>query len=163
MTQVLRRNFFVRYCWALLLVAGDGPERDVVRQAAADARSRVRYLGFVDDVSDLMRASDVFVLPSRNESFGNAVLEAMASGLPVVVGRTGIAARLDIDAGAGRTLEKPEPSRIRGALGDVLAAARRGPELGSHARTLAERFDYPAVARRYLDIYRDLLYREHAS
>jgi glycosyltransferase involved in cell wall biosynthesis len=146
----------------LLIVAGDGPEEGLVRRAAADPAAHVRYVGSVDEVADMMRASDAFVLPSRNESFGNAMLEAMASGLPVVVGRTGLAARLDIDPGAGRALDRPDAVRIASALREVLTAADRSAHLGVRGRRLAEGFDYARVARRYLDIYRSMIGRQPA-
>ena len=45
---------------------------------------RVSFLGRREDVSELLQAADLFVLPSRNEGSSNAVLEAMATGLPVI-------------------------------------------------------------------------------
>jgi glycosyltransferase involved in cell wall biosynthesis len=48
-------------------------------------RDRTHFLGFVSDVAALMRAADIFVFPSRREGMPNVVLEAMASGLPVVM------------------------------------------------------------------------------
>ena len=48
-------------------------------------KSRVHFVGVVDNVSDYMKAADIFVFPSREEGMGNVVMEAMASGLPVVV------------------------------------------------------------------------------
>ena len=146
----------------MLVVAGDGPQREAVRHAAEDAAGCVRYVGMVDNVADIMRASNAFVLPSRNESFGNAILEAMACGLPVVAGRTGIAARLDIDSRAGRTLDTIDSGAIRRALADVLAAPDRWARLGAQGRALAEAFDGSKVARRYLEIYRSVIAR-HAA
>jgi glycosyltransferase involved in cell wall biosynthesis len=69
-----------------LVVAGDGAEREsLVRRASApDLAGRVRFLGFRDDVPDLLGAADLLVHPSRVEGFGYAVAEAMAAGLPVV-------------------------------------------------------------------------------
>jgi glycosyltransferase involved in cell wall biosynthesis len=141
---------------AHLLVAGAGAREDVVREAAARG-ARVRYLGVVEDVADVMRASDALVLPSRNESFGNTIVEAMACGLPVVVGRTGVAASLRIDGIAGRVLDEPRPADIAAALGGILSAPNRGAEMGSRGRAMAARFGYERVARHYLEIYDAML------
>ncbi len=51
--------------------------------------THVLFMGLRDDISDLMAASDVSVLPSHEEGFSNAVLESMAAGLPVVATRVG--------------------------------------------------------------------------
>jgi N-acetyl-alpha-D-glucosaminyl L-malate synthase BshA len=74
-----------------LLLVGDGPERAPIAQQAAEAglTEHVEILGEQDDVSSLLSVADVFLLPSAQESFGLAALEAMACGLPVVASRVG--------------------------------------------------------------------------
>ncbi|WP_103528482.1 glycosyltransferase [Streptomyces sp. SM12] len=73
---------------AVMVVAGSGPERDRLTRLAAHlgVTERVRLLGDLpgDEVPALLAAFDVFVSPSREETFGLAVLEALASGLPVL-------------------------------------------------------------------------------
>lgn len=71
---------------AELWIAGDGPLRESLGRQIADLGldGRVILLGVRQDIPDLMRAADVFVLPSRFEGFGLVVAEAMASGTPVV-------------------------------------------------------------------------------
>jgi glycosyltransferase involved in cell wall biosynthesis len=69
-----------------LLVAGEGPARRSIENLArrSSARKRIRLLGWRDDLSPLLSAADVCLFPSRTEGMPNAVLEAMAFGLPVV-------------------------------------------------------------------------------
>src|SRR5260370_33256383 len=72
-------------------IAGDGSQRDAL---AADAKrlgldDAVRFLGPVDDPLELLRALDIFVMPSLYEGLGVAALEAMACGLPVLASVTG--------------------------------------------------------------------------
>lgn len=71
---------------AHLLIAGQGPLRNNLETLTRALRcaDRVTFLGRREDVPELLRASDVFVLPSRYEASNNATLEAMASGLPAV-------------------------------------------------------------------------------
>lgn len=73
-----------------LLLVGDGEEEQGYRKVAAESRSRARiqFLGHSDRVADLMRMSDVFVLPSDNEGFARTLMEAMSSGLLAVSTRT---------------------------------------------------------------------------
>jgi len=76
--------------WSLEVV-GDGPARPEVAQALAPLGSRVRWAGSLAPpaVAERLAAADVFVWPAINEAFGMALLEAQASGLPVVAGRVG--------------------------------------------------------------------------
>ena len=69
-----------------LLLVGDGPERVPSREVADDlgVTKWIRWLGQLDTVEDVLGCSDLFILPSRNESFGLAGLEAMSSGVPVI-------------------------------------------------------------------------------
>jgi N-acetyl-alpha-D-glucosaminyl L-malate synthase BshA len=76
---------------ARFVVVGDGPDRaDVERQVAEDAlEDDVVFLGEQDDLVPLLSISDLFLLPSIQESFGLAALEAMACGVPVVASKVG--------------------------------------------------------------------------
>ena len=69
-----------------LTIAGDGPEMEnlVKQRDSLGLHDRVRFLGMSEDVSILMKQSDVYVLPSVAETFGIVILEAMACGLPIV-------------------------------------------------------------------------------
>jgi N-acetyl-alpha-D-glucosaminyl L-malate synthase BshA len=76
---------------AVLVLVGDGPERQAtaVEAERLGVTPYVRFLGKVDAVADLLRAADLFMLPSSSESFGLSALEAMACGVPVVASAVG--------------------------------------------------------------------------
>jgi glycosyltransferase involved in cell wall biosynthesis len=76
---------------ALLLVAGEGPEKDRLRQLCVELSmcERVRFLGFVADMPGFVPAVDVFLVPSRIEAQGIVVIEAMASACEVIASRVG--------------------------------------------------------------------------
>lgn len=100
---------------ALLLIAGEGPHRARVEAdiASRGLGHRVRLLGVRSDVPDLMRAADAFLLTSRWEGLPVAVLEASASGLPVVATAVG---------GTDEIVQAPVTGRLA-AIGDAVAIA----------------------------------------
>ena len=84
MEQVLRQQ---QDC--CLLIVGDGPEREALQQQARPLGDRVRFLGFQEHIPSILRASDIFLQTSLSEGFSNAILQAMACALPVVVTAVG--------------------------------------------------------------------------
>jgi N-acetyl-alpha-D-glucosaminyl L-malate synthase BshA len=76
---------------SVLVLAGDGPQRPDAELEAErlGISDKVRFLGKTDAVADLLRASDLYLLPSRSESFGLSALEALACGVPVVASNVG--------------------------------------------------------------------------
>jgi len=82
--EVARSQSRVRF-----IIAGDGELRSQLEAQADRLRVPVQFLGSRSDVPDLMAASDLFVLSSTNEGFGRVLVEAMASGLPIVATKVG--------------------------------------------------------------------------
>jgi glycosyltransferase involved in cell wall biosynthesis len=77
------------FAGAQLLILGSGPEEARLVQMAGEG---VRFVGQVDDVAPYLQAADLFVLPSATEGLSNAMLEALATGLPVIATNVGGAA-----------------------------------------------------------------------
>ena len=144
---------------ATLVVAGDGPLRAELEAAAATLgiAAHVRLIGHHERIEDLLPAMDVFVLSSISEGLSNTILEAMASGLPVVATRVGGAEELVVDGETGVLV----PSRSPGALADAVARLLASPQLrqamGSAARRRTEsEFALPSVVQRYERFYLEL-------
>lgn len=135
----------------LLVVGSDDPAR--FRRLAAELAvgKRVHFLGRRDDMPELYGAADVFLLPSRYESFGLVCIEAMATGLPVVATRTGGVEDYLTDSRNGLLVHR-DPASIASALqrlsGDPALRAR----LGAEARATAMDFDWDVIAERYLEL-----------
>ena len=147
---------------ATLIIVGVGEEAERIGREAASG-ARVLLLGQRGDVPDLLRAADLFVLPSRNESFGNAVVEAMASGLPVIVSDSGVASQLQIDGEAGRVVEVSDARLLAAAILEVLRSPALRRQFGERGRRLVERYDFGQVAQNYLNIYRSMLRGRRAA
>jgi len=133
---------------ALLVVAGDGPQRaDVERLAADVAPGRVRFLGAVDDASAVMSACDVFVLPASIEGLPAVLIEAGLTGLPVVATDIGAVREVIIDDETGIVVPPDEPAALAAA---VSAALRDGAGLAANLRQhCLDRFEINVVAQRW--------------
>lgn len=146
---------------ARLVLAGSGTPR-FERQLRSQIRTLeldefVTLPGFVegDEKARLLSESDVFVLASRHESFGVAVVEAMDAGLPVVISRNvGIWPEVE-DAGAGIVLRALTPEALAEALLSLLGDGTRRKALGDNGRRLVRRaFDPRVIGRQLADLYR---------
>jgi GT2 family glycosyltransferase len=127
-----------------LLFTGDGPLKDELRKSASQKSSagRIIFLGFVDSVVDLLKISDIYVLPSLNEGLGIALVEAMASGLVVVATRTPGPAEIIKDGFNGFLVDNSEEGVIAGLLKALSLDAKQEEGLRLNARRFAvDNFD----------------------
>jgi len=149
-----------------LVLVGDGPLREelaaMVRSAGIE--SLVWFAGERSDVAQVMRGLDCFVLPSLAEGISNTILEAMASGLPIVATRVGANADLMEDGLSGRLVPRADPDAMaREMLGylDAPALARRH---GLAGRQIVERrFSIDRMVGDYERLYRRLLHQRGVS
>jgi L-malate glycosyltransferase len=88
---------------AKLLLVGDGPERARIERLVRDLdiQDSVRFLGKLDAVEEVLSVADLFLMPSENESFGLAALEAMACQVPVISSNAGGLPELNINGVTG--------------------------------------------------------------
>jgi glycosyltransferase involved in cell wall biosynthesis len=138
---------------------GDGPDREKLESRARDLgiTETVEILGRVDDVPSHLREADIFVLPSLSEGISNALLEAMAHGVPCVASRIPGNADLVIDRETGILFEPRDAGALAGAVLDLAADSALRERLGRAGRELVEeRFDIDSVAGKYAEMYREL-------
>ncbi len=148
---------------ARLAIVGEGQTRRTCQRLLDDAGlGHVAWLpGERHDIPEVMQAFDVFVLPSKNEGISNTILEAFASGLPVVATAVGGNVEL-VEEGVNGSLVKAgdEPDMAQ-ALLRYLHEPERITEEGQRARLHAEqRFSIPAMAEAYSNVYEQTL-RNH--
>ncbi len=135
---------------------GEGPER-----AALVARAEVRgiarafsFVGHCDDVPARLGNTDIFVLPSRSESFPNAILEAMASGLPIVASGVGGIPELIENGRTGWLVPPGEDEPLAARVMHVMADAADALRIGAAARADAlARFSFERMVAAFDEIY----------
>lgn len=147
---------------ARLVIIGDGEQRDaVIKRLGKGGVGDLCWLpGRRDDIPDILRCLDLFVLPSLAEGISNTILEAMASGLPVIATNVGGNPELVVDGKTGSVVP-PENSQ---ALADCIRSYVRNPrkraEQGRAGRSRVEtEFDSALMLRRYVELYDDILGR----
>jgi alpha-1,6-mannosyltransferase len=135
-----------------LLVVGDGPQREELQRSSRGLP--VRFIGHVDDramIAAILRRADVAIVPSPNETFGLACLEAMACGTPVATVRGGAAHEL-VTAGSG-TVGGHGIDGLAGAVASVFQGSRSLQR--KEARARAEEFPWRRSVDAMLDIHVD--------
>lgn len=139
-----------------LLVGRDSGTLERTRSLARERGigETVRFPGGRTDVPDLLRASDLFVHPSHEEGFSNAILEAMAAGLPVVATDVGGNPEAVVDGETGRLVPVRDPEAIAAALGELLADERLRRAMGESGRKRAmERFSLGRMVAEIESLY----------
>ena len=127
-----------------LTVLGDGPQAGLVESASPRLREKIEFAGFkeVSEVPDVYAKCDAMVFPSRYDGWGLAVVEAMASGMPVV-GSSGANSVVDaIDEGkTGFVYDPNDQNGLTAALNRLLDAKDRIPQMGKRAREAAANYE----------------------
>jgi sugar transferase (PEP-CTERM/EpsH1 system associated) len=139
-----------------LEIAGDGPRRAALEALSAELglQNRVRFLGEVQDVPALLARGSVFVLSSLTEGMSLTLLEAMASGLPVVATRVGGNPEVVVDGETGVLVPSGQPEELARALQAVLQDPRRAAQFGLAARKRVEsHFDVRRMVAEYEALY----------
>jgi glycosyltransferase involved in cell wall biosynthesis len=141
------------------LIIGDGPLRSALERRARslDLRRLVHFVGHQspEPLHEMLAASDVFVLPSRYENFSNAVLEAMAHGLPVIGTQVGYLQDLIRDSGAGVAVPLGDVASMSNAIGNMAANEGRRKEYSKRGREFARQFAWPRIADKLVSLYED--------
>jgi L-malate glycosyltransferase len=145
-----------------LVMIGDGPDRPAAeRQAAAMGLSNhVEFVGEQQDLVPWLSTADVFLLPSSQESFGLAALEAMACGVPVVASRVGGMPEVIVDGKTGFVCDPSDAGVMaERAIELLLDASRREAMAREAAADVRARFSADAVVPRYEAFYEEVLTR----
>jgi glycosyltransferase involved in cell wall biosynthesis len=138
-------------------VAGDGPLLSTLEHAVRERNmhSRVDFIGWqtTDQLRKEYAGSNLFLFPSRHEGMPNAVLEAMASGLPVISTRIAGNEELVVVGQTGFLVPVDDAAALREALRNLLADENKRRRMGRAARARVEQeYGWPRAATEYLSI-----------
>ena len=146
-----------------LLIVGEGESRNTcLRLLNQHGAGQLAWLpGERSDIPELMAAMDIFVLPSLGEGISNTILEAMATGLPVIATRVGGNPELVQEGVTGRLVPPADSEALAQALLEYVHDAKRRHAHGRAAREIIDRqFSIPAMVQGYLSVYDRLPRRE---
>ena len=147
-----------------LLLVGDGPELHGIQKMAFDLalRDRVVFAGMRRDIPDCLGMMDIYVQPSRFEGIPNSVLEAMASGLPVVATNVGGLREIVEDGKTGFLVDLDNEAALIRAIEFLIRHVDRRRQMGMDGKErVLSRFSISKTVSDYEDLYERLMKFHH--
>ena len=147
----------------MLLIVGDGPLRSSMEALAQElGLGRVRFLGIRRDVPELMNAADAYVMSSAWEGMANVLLEASATGLPIVVTDVGGNREVVVDGKTGFLVPPKDPEALAQAMLRLMALPKEErARMGRAARQYIETYySLDKVVEQWEELYHKLLTRK---
>ncbi|MEO1670833.1 MAG: glycosyltransferase [Cyanobacteria bacterium J06631_2] len=146
---------------ARLAIVGDGPNREALETHFAGTKTN--FVGYLQglELASAFASADAFVFPSRTETLGLVLLEAMAAGCPVVAARSGGIPDIVTDGVNGYLFEPDDPDGAITATKSLLEATQAREELRLNARNEAEQWGWAAATQQLQKYYRSVLEAEY--
>jgi N-acetyl-alpha-D-glucosaminyl L-malate synthase BshA len=145
---------------ARLIMIGDGPDRGALEQRVIDEDlgESVTFLGEQLDLVPWLSAADLFLLPSAQESFGLAALEAMACQVPVIASRVGGLPDVIEDGVTGFVCDQDDVPAMAARGVSILSDAAMRETMGrAAAKSVSRRFCVDVIVPKYEEYYREIL------
>jgi glycosyltransferase involved in cell wall biosynthesis len=137
----------------MLVVVGDGPYLQEMKETM-DGTPCV-FTGYLegDELASIYASCDAFVFPSTTDTFGNVVLEAQASGIPIIVTNMGGPRENVIEAETALVIDGDDEAALVTAMKTMLAHPERGQRMGENARRYAETRSFEKAFDEYWKLY----------
>lgn len=148
---------------AKLIFVGDGALREelISYTKKLGIYDKVMFLGFRDDVFNILPTFDVFVLSSLTEGISLTLLEAMAAGRPIVATNVGGNPEVIIDGVTGFLIPPKEPQNMSEAIAKILQNPELAKQMGEAGRRrVEEKFSLERMVKEYRDLYEECLERK---
>ncbi len=138
-----------------VLIAGEGKLGKKLKKLSSElgTTSKVKFLGFIrnEDLPSLYQSSDIFVLPSKKEGMSNSMLEAMASGLPIIT--TDVGGIEELIKENGIVIPQGRIDVLADALTELILNPEKRRRMGIESREISSKMSWGNVAKRYYKIY----------
>ena len=147
------------------ILLGDGELREELKAGASDLGigEHVLFLGWRDDVAAIISVFDVFVLPSLNEGMGRVIVEAMASGKPVVASDVGGIRNLVGDKENGILVRPADPEGLAKGIKDLYGDPKRRVRMGEAGRLKAAAFSDRAMIEKIDTLYSEMIGKKNVQ
>ena len=144
---------------AKLIIAGEGPEWELADTMIQEygIENKVKSLGMVSDLADVLKSADLFLLPSAQESFGLAALEAMAASVPVISSNAGGIPEVNIDGLTGFVCPIGDVEQMAEKAIYLLSNEKELMKFSHAAKQKALTFDKKSILPQYEQIYLNAL------
>ncbi|HMH12535.1 MAG TPA: glycosyltransferase [Edaphobacter sp.] len=141
-----------------LLLIGDGPLRAQLQELARalGVIERVTFLGYRNDIPQILKASDIYVHSTTSDGFGIAACEAMAAGLPVLA--SDVPGLAEVVGGAGVLFPMRDDRTLALELSALLSSPERRRAMSVASRQRAQHFSIERTVDDYIEMYRSVLY-----
>jgi glycosyltransferase involved in cell wall biosynthesis len=123
-----------------------------------NADGRVKFLGWRDDIAEIMQIFDLLVLPSLNEGMGRVLVEAMAAGKPVIASNIGGIPDLVKHGRTGILVPPADEDKLAGAIARLVNNPKEARRMGELARIHSQRFSLETMIEKIDEIYDDLIF-----
>ena len=143
-----------------LLMVGDGPDRFQAEKLCKELGlcEKIVFMGKQENVSEILAVTDLFLLPSENESFGLAVLEAQACGVPSITSNAGGLPEVNLDGETGFTINVGDISTFASRIEQLIDDADLRKRFSKNARTISrDQYSADKVMPLYLNYYEEVL------
>ena len=154
----------MEYIWqeypetSLVFVGKGDLAMDLRAQALqVSANGRIKFLGWREDIDEIMPVFDMLVLPSLNEGMGRVLVEAMAAGKPVVASRVGGIPDLVRDGETGYLVPPADEKALADGIKKLLDDPGKAWEMGQQGRKLCQQFSLEAMIKKLDDLYSVLI------
>jgi glycosyltransferase involved in cell wall biosynthesis len=136
----------------------DSTEEQMQKKVAKENLTNVHFLGETSATEHYLGMADLFVFPSRQEGFPNALLEAMAVGLPIVATRIGGVTDIVQENETAILFESENSNDLAGRIISCLSRPDLAEKMGKLARQyVLSHYSFDSIATKYVDLYRDLV------
>lgn len=143
----------------LIILGGGYLEKNLKDQSQTFGIDKnIKFCGFVTNIHEYLNATDIYIFPSFQEGFPNAVLEAMACGLPVIATKIGGVVDIIKDGENGLLVEPGNKNELANALKKLISEPGYALSLGQNAlKTIRENYGIDIIVNKYLHLYAKMM------